>query len=75
MELARSWGNSGAPPVYHQQMMPVNYTMPSYLSVPEDPSASFWRALWMSLFRSFGKALGHSIANFFDSHPLGGGRK
>lgn len=53
------------------QMMPVAAEMPAYLSVPEDRGEGFWRPLGLEMFRSVGKALGHSIAHFFDHVPIG----
>ena len=50
------------------QMMPANYGMPAYLSTPETRQVdeSFWSPLAREVFRSVGKAFGHSIATFFD---------
>lgn len=63
----------GQIPVGYQQMMPVNYQMPGYLSVPEvrQPEQSFWSFLSKTVLRSMGKSLGHSIAHLFDTVPLG----
>jgi len=56
------------------QMMPVNYGMPSYLSVLEPKRMKKGRK-WMSLRnevgRSIGKSVGHSLAHFFDSVTWG----
>lgn len=52
-----------------QQMMPVNHYMPTYLTQAE-PEGSFGGRLIRELFRSLGKAAGHSIAHFFDNNPL-----
>lgn len=51
------------------QMMPVQYQMPSYLSVPE-VRTTFWKTLGLELVRGMGKALGHSIAHFFDNNSF-----
>lgn len=59
-------------PVYQQQMMPVNYGMPSYLSVPEMriPGQSFVGLLGREAVRAMGKSFGHTLANFFDMNPF-----
>lgn len=51
-----------------QQMVPVNYGMPQYLSVrePADGRGLAMR-LGVELLRSLGKAMGHTFANFLDS--------
>lgn len=61
------------PQQFYQQMMPVNYQMPAYLSVPEvrEVGESFWAVLARTVLRSIGKSLGHSVANMFDTVPLG----
>lgn len=62
-----------APPAYgYQQMMPVNYQMPGYLTVPEQryEGQSFWSFLGRTVLRSLGKSMGHSIAHLFDTVPL-----
>jgi hypothetical protein len=58
-------------PIY-QQMMPVNYQMPSYLSVPEMrmPGQSFMGLLGREAVRAMGKSVGHTVANFFDMNPF-----
>lgn len=50
------------------QMMPTNYGMPAYLTTPEErqPDESIWGPLGREVFRSMGKAFGHSLARFFD---------
>jgi hypothetical protein len=55
------------------QPMPVNYQMPGYLTVPEQPEAggSIWGVLFRSLFRSMMKAGGHSFSHFWDTMPMG----
>ena len=60
------------PHMAYQQMMPVNHHMPSYLSTPElvEPGG-FWRMMGMTVFRSMGKSVGHSVAHLFDTIPLG----
>jgi hypothetical protein len=54
------------------QPMPVNYRMPGFLSAPEPvaPGGSIWGKLIREIFRSMGKAGGHSVAHFFDSTPI-----
>lgn len=56
----------------YQQMMPVNYQMPAYLTAPE-PTApgGFWKMFGRTVFRSMGKSVGHSVAYMFDSVPFG----
>jgi hypothetical protein len=55
----------------YQQMMPVNYAMPAYLSNPEPNNPDgFWKMLGVTVFRSMGKSVGHSVAHVFDSVPL-----
>jgi hypothetical protein len=67
----------GAPPQIpssfgYQQMMPVNFSIPQYLTVREDrkPGESIFGMLGRELFRSVGKSLGHTLGNFFDTTPL-----
>lgn len=64
-------------PMGYQQMMPVNYQMPAYLTVPEivPQGGSVWSALGRSLFRSMGKSFGHTISHFFDATPFSIQRK
>lgn len=54
------------------QMMPTNYGMPAYLTTPEvrHPNESFFAPLGREMFRAAGKALGHSLAAFFDHHAF-----
>ena len=53
------------------QPMAVNYKMPAYLTELEpDRLDNKWPSLFSEAARSIGKALGHSIAHFFDSVPL-----
>jgi hypothetical protein len=54
------------------QMMPVNYTMPAYLSTPEHQreGESYWAPMFREIGRGMGKAMGHAIAHFFDHVPL-----
>lgn len=61
----------GMAPYGYQQMMPVNYQMPSYLSNPEPNEGGFWKMFGLTVFRSMGKSMGHSVAYMFDSVPLG----
>lgn len=58
-------------PYGYQQMMPVNYGMPGYLTAPEPSQPGFARALGRTVARSIAKAFGHSIAHFFDANTLG----
>jgi len=61
-----------APILVANQMMPVNYGMPSYLSVLEPErkkKGKKWKSLTSEVGRSIGKSVGHSIAHFFDSVP------
>lgn len=55
----------------YQQMMPVNYQMPSYLSIaePVEPGG-FWGMFGRTIFRSMGKSIGHSVAHMFDTIPF-----
>jgi hypothetical protein len=55
-----------------QQMMPVNYSIPQYLTVREErrPGEGIFSMLGRELFRSVGKSLGHTLGNFFDTTPL-----
>jgi len=70
LQMQRAGHVPGPMPGY-QQMMPVNYHMPSYLSIqePHQPGG-FWKMFTRTVFRSMGKAVGHSIANMFDTIPL-----
>jgi hypothetical protein len=54
------------------QMMPVNYSIPQYLTVREDrkPGETVFGMLGREIFRSVGKSIGHTLGNFFDSTPL-----
>lgn len=58
----------------YQQMMPVNYQVPHYLTAQET-EGGFWRRLWFTSLRSIGKSLGHSFAALFDHNPMGGKRE
>ncbi len=53
--------------VYH-----LNYTMPGYLSVPEErlPGESLGSVLMREIIRSILKAAGHALAHFFDSRRI-----
>ena len=64
------------PPYPHQvgvqQMVPVNFGIPQYLTTREPhTSGSFPKRLGLELVRSMGKSLGHTLANFFDTEILG----
>lgn len=54
------------------KMMAMNYGMPAYLSVPEPTGGTFWGTMGREVLRGMGKALGHSIAHFFDNHAFRG---
>ena len=54
------------------KMMAMNYGMPAYLSVPEPAGGTFWGTMGREVLRGMGKALGHSIAHFFDNHAFRG---
>ena len=55
-----------------QQMVPVNYGIPQYLSVREPLDGRTMAArLFMEVFRSIFKALGHTVSNFFDTEVFG----
>jgi hypothetical protein len=53
-------------------MMPVDYRMPAYLSIPEErhEGQGLLGLMARTVGRSMGKALGHSIAHLFDTVPL-----
>jgi hypothetical protein len=55
-----------------QQMMPVNYEMPQYLTKREyrRPDESVFKVLGREVFRSVLKSAGHTFANFWDSTPI-----
>lgn len=50
------------------EMMPASYHMPAYLSEPEVrlEGESYWAPMGREILRGLGKALGHSVAHFFD---------
>ena len=54
------------------QMVPMAHAMPQYLAAPEvwHQGESYWHPLVRSVGRGLGKALGHTIAHFFDSTPF-----
>jgi len=60
-------------PYGYQQMQPVNYQMPGYLTTPQmqQPNESFASMLAKNLMRSMAKAAGHSFSHVFDVTPLG----
>jgi hypothetical protein len=63
-------------PMGYQQMMPVNYQMPSYLSAPEPVQpGGFWKMFGATVFRSMGKSVGHSVSYMFDAVPFSAMRK
>lgn len=51
----------------------LNYMMPGYLTTPEirQPGESMWSVLFREIARSVLKSMGHSVAHFFDSRPMG----
>jgi len=57
---------------YPAPMYQLQYLVPGYLSVPEArrPGQSVWAMLGREVIRALGKAVGHTIANFFDTHPF-----
>lgn len=58
-----------------QQVMPVNFFMPGYLSVPEAQTVpgfgGYMGMLGLSIVRAMFKAAGHTIANVLDTNPFG----
>jgi hypothetical protein len=59
-------------PGYGFQMMPVNYQMPGYLTVNEDPTQNgLGKRMGLYALRSMGKALFHGLSHFFDSTQFG----
>lgn len=50
----------------------LQYLMPGYLTVPEQRTVggSIWRLLGREVIRAIAKAMGHTVANFFDTNPL-----
>jgi hypothetical protein len=54
-----------------QQVMPVNFFMPGYLSTPEPYNGSYVGMLGMSILRAMFKAAGHTVANVLDTVPFG----
>jgi len=75
LQLANRHGMSTNPlqPMLPTQMMAVEYRMPGYLSVPEPrtKTASVWTVLSREIARSMFKSAGHTLANFWDTTPLG----
>lgn len=53
------------------QLMPVNYQMPGYLTVPEPRGESLLHTFGRSLVRSLLKSAGHTFAAFWDDTPIG----
>ncbi len=62
----------GMPQMGYQQMMPVNFEIPQYLTRREyrRPDEGLWRVLGREVGRSMLKSAGHTFANFFDSTPF-----
>ena len=56
----------------YQQMMPVNFEIPQYLTVREKrrENEGVFRMLGREVARSMLKSAGHTFANFFDSTPF-----
>ena len=56
----------------YQQMMPVNFEIPQYLTKREyrKPDEGIFRVLGREVARSMMKSAGHTFANFFDSTPF-----
>lgn len=60
------------PPVGLAQMVPVNYSMPQYLTIREPSNGQgLVRRLGKEVLRSMGKSFGHTLAHFFDVEPFG----
>lgn len=60
------------PPVGLAQMVPVNYSMPQYLTVREPANGQgLVKRLGKEVMRSMGKSFGHTLAHFFDVEPFG----
>lgn len=59
--------------VHPIQMLPVEYKMPGYLTVPEPrgKNSTVWAMLGRSVARSALKSVGHTLAAFWDTTPLG----
>jgi hypothetical protein len=62
----------GGMPSGFQQMMPVNFEIPQYLTQREyrRPDEGIFRVLGREVFRSMLKSAGHTFANFWDSTPF-----
>lgn len=62
----------GMPQPGFQQMMPVNFGIPQYLTRREHrrPDEGIFRVLGREVARSMMKSAGHTFANFFDSTPF-----
>ena len=59
-------------PVGMQQMIPVNYGMPQYLTVREPVvGQKLFTRLGVEVLRSIGKSFGHTLSNFFDTEIFG----
>jgi hypothetical protein len=55
-----------------QQMIPVNYGMPQYLTVREPVNGQkLFTRLGVEVLRSMGKSFGHTLSNFFDTEIFG----
>lgn len=73
IEVLQRGGATAVPQMVtgYQQMMPVNYSMPAYLTVPEPVEPhGFWGMLSRTVVRSVGKSVGHSVAHLFDTIPF-----
>lgn len=62
-------------PPHHYQQPPHfsgHYGIPAYLSVRQPSnSGTIVERMWWETLRSMGKAIGHTLANFFDSEVFG----
>ena len=65
-------GMMPGPQMGFQQMMPVNFEIPQYLTRREHrrPDESLFRMLGREVARSMLKSAGHTFANFWDSTPF-----
>jgi hypothetical protein len=74
-QMQAAMGKPGGPQIPqgplpgYQQMMPVNFHVPQYLTVREDrrPGESIFTMLGREVLRSIGKSIGHTLGNFFDT--------
>lgn len=60
------------PQPVQSQMMATEFSMPRYLTVPEPRGVtSIWSLLGREIVRSIMKSAGHTMANFWDTTPIG----